>query len=404
LLTLLRRNRGFSIFLATQGVSNLGDAVRNVVVPLLLLQVTRSPALVAALAILEIAPVVALQLPAGALLDRWDRRRTLLLVDAGRGLLTLAIPATALLHGPIVAVLFLTAVPLAALSCLFSAGFSSMTPGLAGREHVDRAYALVEGTESLAWVAGPVVAGALFVSVGGADALVVDGVSFLLSALGLAAVRVPRTERTGPAAGRRRSLRRELVQGVRHLVTTPVLRRAVSTWTLYGSIGYGVVLGLVYVGSRGGSAGPGLASAAVAAYGGGSLAGTLLAGWRRPPSPWVAISACLATLAAGALLVAAGLAATIVAGALLFGLGEGYFLITYLTLKTEATPDELMGRISSACSLLAMLASAVAVAWMAAALQYLGGGGAFLLLAALALALGGWVAVTTARTGEQAPT
>ena len=403
MLTLLRRNRGFSIFLATQGVSNLGDAVRNVVVPLLLLQITRAPALVAALAILEIAPVVALQLPAGALLDRWDRRRTLLLVDAGRGMLTLAIPATALLHGPVVAVLFLTAVPLAALSCLFSAGFSSMTPGLAGREHVDRAYALVEGTESLAWVAGPVVAGALFVSVGGADALVVDGVSFLLSALGLAAVRVPRTERTEPAAGRR-SLRRELAQGVRHLVATPVLRRAVSTWTLYGSIGYGVVLGLVYVGSRGGSAGPALASAAVAAYGGGSLAGTLLAGWRRPSSPWVAISACLATLAAGALLVAAGLAATIVAGALLFGLGEGYFLITYLTLKTEATPDELMGRISSATSLLAMLASAVAVAWMAAALQFLGGAGAFLLLAALALALGGWVAVTTARTGEQAPT
>jgi MFS family permease len=398
LLVLLRRSRGFTIFLVTQGVSNLGDAVRNVVVPLYLLQLTHSPALVAGLALLEVVPVLALQLPAGVLIDRWDRRRTLALVDVARGLLTLLIPATALLHGPVVAVLFATTVPLGALQCLFAAGFGAVTPALVDRERVERAYALTEGVESLAWVAGPAVAGVLATTIGGANALAVDGASFLLSALGLVAIRVPPVER---AAGRRH-LWRELVDGVRFLAATPVLRRVVSAWVLYLGAGSGVVLGLVTVGSRGGRDGVALAAIGVAAYAAGSLLGTTAAGWRRPVSSRVAIAACLATVAAGALLVAVGVAATIVVGAVLFGLGEGFFLVIYLSVRAEHTPDELMGRITSACRLLGVVTEGAGVAWMGLALQWVGGPGAFGLLAALAVVLMGAVAVTAARSNEGA--
>jgi len=274
LLTLLRRNRGFSIFLATQCVSNLGDAVRNVAVPLFLLQLTHAPTLVAELAVLEVVPSLALQLPCGALVDRWDRRRTLLMVDLGRGVLTLLIPTTALAHGPVVGVLFATAVPLGALSALFGAAFSAITPSLVGRERMEQAYGLVEGGESLAWVAGPVLAGMLVITIGGPNALLLDGASFLYSALGLAVIRVQRSE---PAAGHR-SFWHELLEGLRFLVGNLTLRRVQISWTLYGSIGYGVVIGLVFVGSRGGSVGPALASLAVAAYAAGSLVGTLIAG------------------------------------------------------------------------------------------------------------------------------
>lgn len=83
-------------------MSNLGDGVRSVAVPLFPLQLTHTPALVSVLALLEIVPTLALQLPFGALVDRWDRRRALLLTDVGRGVLTLLIPATALAHGPVV--------------------------------------------------------------------------------------------------------------------------------------------------------------------------------------------------------------------------------------------------------------------------------------------------------------
>lgn len=388
MLSLLRRNRGFSVFLLTQGISNLGDAVNAVVVPLVLLQLTRSPVLVATLALLETVPRLVLQLPAGALVDRWDRRRTLLLTDVGRGLLTLVVPAAALAHGPVVLAPFAVAVPLSVLSSLFGAGFAAITPALVGRERLEQAYALVEGGESLAWVAGPAIAGVLVATVGGANALALDGASFLSSALGLALIRVP-----GPVpAAERRNLGRDVLDGLRFLAGNADLRRVQLSWALYGSIGYGVVIGLVFVGSQGGSAGPALASAAVAAYAGGSLLGTMLAGWRRAASPSLAVAACLGVLAAGSLLVATGWLAAIPPGGLLFGLGEGYFLVNVLTLRAEVTPDELMGRINSAASLLAQGASGVAVAWMGVTLQWFSGSGAFLLLTSLALALAVWVA------------
>lgn len=389
MLTLLRRNRGFSIFFVTQCVSNLGDAVRNVAVPLFLLQLTHAPTLVAELALLEIVPSLVLQLPFGALVDRWDRHRTLLMADLGRGGLTLLIPATALAHGPVLVVLFATAVPLSALSALFGAAFSAITPSLVGRDRMEQAYGLIEAGESLAWVAGPVVAGLLVTTIGGPNALLLDGASFLLSALGLAIIRIHRTERTSE----RRSLWRELLEGLRFLVSNPTLRRVQISWTVYGSIGYGVVIGLVFVGSRGGSVGPDLASLAVAAYAAGSLVGTLIAGRRRPRSPSLTVARYLTILALGALLVAIGPDVVVPVGGLLFGLGEGYFLVTFLALRAETTPDKLMGRVNSAGRLLAEAAGAVAVVWMGLALQWLRGPGAFGLLTLFALLLAGWMAV-----------
>lgn len=389
MLTLLRRNRGFSIFLATQVTSNPGDAVSSVVVPLLVLQITRSPALVAAVALLEVIPSLLLKLPFGALLDRWDRRQTMLAADLARCVLTLVVPLTAV-HGPVLLALFAVAAPLSVFGCLFGAGFGALTPSLAGRERAAAAYALVEGAESLAWVGGPIVAGLLVVTIGGANALAVDGLSFLVSALGLALIPSPaRTE----AANGRRSLRREVMDGLRFLARNAVLRRAQLSWTLYTAIGCaGVVTGLVFVGSRGGAGGPALASLGVATYAAGSALGTIGAGWRRPASPWRGIAACLATLALGAVLIAIGVAPTVLAGALLFGLGEGFFLVVYLAVRAEATPDELMGRITGAAGLLGKVASGIGVTWMGLALQWLGGAGAFCLLAALALLLAAWMA------------
>jgi MFS family permease len=181
------------------------------------------------------------------------------------------------------------------------------------------------------------------------------------------------------------------------LIGNPPLRRVVMSWTLYGAIGYGAVTGLVYVGSHGGTTGPRVAALAVAAYAGGSVLGTLASGWRQPASPWLAISACLLVLALGAALVAAGLAETILVGALLFGLGEGFFLVVYLALQADVTPDALMGRITSAMSLLSSVAVVVGIGWMGLALQLLKGRGAFGLLAAGALLLAVGLALTRPR-------
>src|SRR5215475_4944951 len=161
-----------------------------------------------------------------------------------------------------------------------------------------------------------------------------------------------------PAAGPERpSLLREIRDGLRFLLEHELLRRVQLSWTLYTPIGCGgIVTGLVYVGSGGGAGGPALASLSVAAYAAGSALSTTAAGWRRPNAPWLGIAGCLAVLALGAALIATGPAPAILSGALLFGLGEGFFLVVYLTVRAQATPDELMGRISGAAGLLSQIA------------------------------------------------
>ncbi len=85
--------------------------------------------------------------------------------------------------------------------------------------------------------------------------------------------------------------------------------------------------------------------------------------------------------------MATGIPVAVLAGALLFGLGEGFFLVVYLVLQANVTPDALIGPITSSSSLLASLALAIGVGWMGLALQLLGGPGAFGFVAAFAVLL-----------------
>ncbi|MGZ6260252.1 MAG: MFS transporter, partial [Candidatus Limnocylindrales bacterium] len=84
----LRDNRDFVAVLSGQGISALGDAVTFTALPLLVFALTGSGVAMGVVAALETLPDLIVGLPAGALADRWDRRRMMLFADLGRGLLT----------------------------------------------------------------------------------------------------------------------------------------------------------------------------------------------------------------------------------------------------------------------------------------------------------------------------
>jgi MFS family permease len=309
----------------------------------------------------------------------------MLAADLGRGALVLAIPVTAWLHGPTLVALFVVAAPLSLLSSVFDAGGGAIIPNLVERESLGQAYGLFEGAESLAWVAGPMVAGVLAATCGTASALVVDGASFLASAAGLALIRIGRIERAPVEP-----VWAQVWEGIAFLARSPTLRRLQLTWSLYGVIGYGAVTGLVFIGSRGGRAGATLASLAVSAYALGSFAGTLLAGRIDMRRTAVLVAGALCTFAAGALLVATRWPAAMLAGALGIGAGEGFFLVIWLTRRARETPERLMARVVTVSAILARIASGVAVTWMALALGWMNSSGAFLIVGALGLGLAAW--------------
>src|ERR671936_321576 len=75
----LWRNRDYMLLWSGQLVSTVGTGVSQLAFPLLMLAITRSPAQAGLLGAVEALPYVIFSLPAGALVDRWNRKRVMLI-------------------------------------------------------------------------------------------------------------------------------------------------------------------------------------------------------------------------------------------------------------------------------------------------------------------------------------
>ncbi len=88
----LWRNRDYLILTSGNGISAIGSQVSLVAFPLLFLTLTHSPAQAGLMSAVRNLPMVLLMLPAGALVDRWDRKRLMIICDTGRALALGSIP------------------------------------------------------------------------------------------------------------------------------------------------------------------------------------------------------------------------------------------------------------------------------------------------------------------------
>ncbi len=79
-------NRDYMLLWSGQTVSSIGTQVSGVAFPFLVLALTGSPAQAGFMGAVRAAPYLLFSLPAGALIDRWDRKRVMILCDAGRAL------------------------------------------------------------------------------------------------------------------------------------------------------------------------------------------------------------------------------------------------------------------------------------------------------------------------------
>jgi predicted MFS family arabinose efflux permease len=216
----LWRNRDYLLLLSGQVVSALGSQVSLLALPLLVLALTGSPAQAGLLAGARGVPYALLSLPAGALVDRWDRKRLMILCDLGRAL-ALGSVALALTTGRLTLVqLVLVSLAEGSLSVLFSIAESSALPRLIGREQIARASAQNAAADSLSWMLGPAIGGALF-AVGAAVPFAVDALSYAASVVSL---RIVRAEFQGERTLAPRGIRGEIREGLAWLWRRPALR------------------------------------------------------------------------------------------------------------------------------------------------------------------------------------
>ncbi len=240
----LWRSSRFLRVWGAQGVSDLGDRVSELAVPLVAVTVLHASATQVALltAAVWLPNVVALLV--GAWVDRQPHpRRLLVAADVARAAVVLTVPVAAVLGALTLVHLFAVALVLGAWSTLFRSAWQPFFVALVRRDQYVEANSLLSATRSGSFIAGPALGGGLVQLLTAPFALVVDALSFLVSATLLRSVRVPGRE---PAPDDGTPLRRRLLQGVRVVLRHPVLAPTLRcvTWINFFTV---LVLALVVV-------------------------------------------------------------------------------------------------------------------------------------------------------------
>jgi predicted MFS family arabinose efflux permease len=343
--TSLTGNRDFAILWLGDTASELGSAMSMLVFPLLGYALTHSTTQAALATTAFFAAGTIMRLPAGALVDRWSRRRVLLISNlASAGVLGVLALLVATGVGSIAQLV--VAVALAgAVETFFSPAASASLRAVVASEDLAQAYTRMQARHHVAALIGPPLGGALF-AVAASLPFVVDTVSFAAFAVAVLFLRspLPAPATTGP-----RRLRAEVFEGLRFLWSQRAAR-AVMLWggILNFAMGYvliSITLRLVRAGVHPAAIG---AIDAVAAAGG--ILGAAVASRHAQRLPTGATTMITGLVLAAVVVPMAWTTDVWVIGALL---ATGTFLLpannagigAYLSF---VTPDELQGRMNSA--------------------------------------------------------
>ncbi|MFJ8127602.1 MFS transporter [Streptomyces hydrogenans] len=187
----LLRERTFRRYWSGQTVSLVGDQISLMALPLAAVLVLGADAAqMGWLKTLELLPALLLNLPFGAWADRRaNRRRIMIATDLGRAALLLTLPVAYALDLLTLGQLYVVAFGVGALSVLFEVCNATLFVALVPTERYVQANSLVNGSRSMAWLAGPSIGGLLVQVLTAPVALLADALTYLASAGYLAKIR-----------------------------------------------------------------------------------------------------------------------------------------------------------------------------------------------------------------------
>jgi MFS family permease len=328
----------------------LGDGLAILAIPLLVLQLTRSPPVAVLASLPGSVGYLAAGVPAGILADRLDPWRVLISGDLIRALIFLAL---FVLTSSAVAAAWLI------LSLAFAAGavtvFFDTALAIAVRDvfagpRLVSANSWLESANQGGQIIGPGAAGLLAAAGLLHVSMLIDALTFLVSLASLAAVRggyraVPRPRRSGPSFA---ALRRELAEGIRYLAATRLLF-TLLLFLLMLNLCLGADKLIVFFVRNTLHLPPGQVGLVVAAGGAGGVlgaAGTSLLCRRLGPLPVVTL--CSAVSGIALILISAAISAPVfLAGNLLYTWAIIAASVTLRALRQVLVPRDLLGRVTA---------------------------------------------------------
>lgn len=377
----LWRNRNYLLLQGGQMVSYIGNQQQFVALPLLTLALTGSAVQTGIAVSLNTIAFLVVSPLAGALVDRWNRKRTMLICDAGRMFVTLTIPLAFWFHTLTMLQIYVAVTLAGVFGTVFSVANAAALPNVVTREQLPAALSQSQAAYSCIRTFGSLIGGALY-SIGSVFPFLVNAASFGASVLTLGFMRGNfQDSQEGP----RLPLHKTIVEGFAWLWRQPLLRFLTlvngADSLRYGA-GYLVILiiaGELHTTPSG--IGAIFTGAAI-----GALLGNLASNWVRQRFPFgkIAISMLwlealmfpLYAIAPNALVMGLIAAAEELVGPI--------YTVSLDTYRLVATPDELRGRMSSTVQLVIQGAQSVGAIVGGLLIQEVGGRGS-------ALLLGGWL-------------
>jgi MFS family permease len=365
---------------------------------LLVLALTHSPAKAGIVGFAQSLPYMIFYLPAGALVDRWNRKRVMLIADAGRALalgsLALVLAFGSLTLAQIVIVAFVEG----SLFVFFSLAESAALPQIVPKEQLPTAVAQNQARVQGADLVGQPLGGALF-GISRLLPFAADAVSYAVSFVSLLFVRPAFQEERAPAPA---SLRTDIAEGIVWLWRRPFLRTAVLLIAGSNFAFSAITLALIVrAKDLGGS--PSTIGIMLAFSGAGAILGSFVA-------PWVQRHVHAKIVVIGSLWIwaVAALVLPLFGSPLALGAVWGFagffgpvFNVTFASYRYALVPDRLLARVGSAALVVAWGAIPLGQLTAGFLLQSLGAVKAIVALGGVMAAVG--VAATASRSIRTAP-
>jgi MFS family permease len=344
----LRESRDFRLITAGSIITGLGTQATLVALPYQVFVITGSAFLTGLIGAAELGPLVVASLFGGALADRFDRRRMLLLCQLALVAIAAALAVAAATGPPPVWILFVLAGAMAGASAIERVVRAAIVPKTVSEERLPAAIATTYGLYQLTMVLGPGIGGVLIAVFGITTPYSVDAVS----CLGMAGAAAMMSAQPAPFAEAHEPVLRSIKSGLAYLRELPavtagfVIDLSAMTFGMPRAL-FPVLALTVY---HAGAAGTGLLYAAVAA---GSTVAALTTGWMSHARRLGRI-VLVAVAFWGIFIAAAGLVNNIWPAAAFFalaGAADSVSAVCRSTMTQVLTSDQMRGRVTAVFSL-----------------------------------------------------
>ena len=365
----LWRNRDYMLLWSGQMVSAVGTRVSMLAFPLFVLAITHSPAQAGLIGALRGLPYALFILPAGALIDRWNRKLVMILCDIGRALALGSIPVALFLGHLTIAQLYIVSLVEGTLFTFFSLAETACLPQVVSKEQLPTAAAQGMVIDSVSGLIGPSLGGVLY-SLGRAIPFLTDAISYGASVLSLFFIKAKFQEERDPAP---LHLWADIKEGLTWLWHQPLIRfLALLTGGMVAPVvGYSLIL-IVIAQSQHASA---FTIGVIFACGGvGSILGALLVtplqkrfsfGQLMIGSTWIwALTWLLFAVAPNPLILGIVTAVSFIIVPIYMSVQFGY--------RLAMIPDHLQGRVNSVFRLIAFGSEPIGLAVTGILLQVMG--------------------------------